>query len=111
MNKSVTKGDSPSQLIDARIKELSDWRGEMLSRLRVQIKQPTPRSSRSGRERSGVVHDGLNLHGETYKSAVKLTFANGAALKDLRACSTQPRRQSRGPSTFTRVTRLSFGTE
>jgi hypothetical protein len=83
MNKSVTKGDSPSQLIDARIKELSDWRGEMLSRLRVQIKQADPAIVEEWKWNVPVwSHDGLICTGETYKSAVKLTFANGAALKD-----------------------------
>jgi hypothetical protein len=84
MKKSATtKSESPSRLIDARIKELDDWRGKTLSRVRALIKQADP----------GVVeewkwgvpvwsHDGLICTGETYKSAVKLTFAKGASLKD-----------------------------
>jgi hypothetical protein len=77
------KGKPPSQLIDERIEELGDWRGEMLSQLRTLIKQADP----------GVVeewkwavpawsHDGLICTGETYKKVVKLTFAKGAALED-----------------------------
>src|SRR5687767_6730444 len=84
MKKSTTsKGESPSRLIDARIKELDDWRGKTLFHLRALIKQADP----------GVVeewkwgvpvwsHDGLICTGETYKSVVKLTFAKGASLND-----------------------------
>jgi len=75
---------SPSQLIDARIKELGDWRGEMLSRLRTLIKQADPEAVEEWKWRGVPVwsHDGLICTGETYKSVVKMTFAKGAALKD-----------------------------
>src|SRR5438045_704073 len=75
---------SPSQLIDARIKELGDWRGEMLSRLRTLIKQADPEAVEEWKWRGVPVwsHDGLICIGETYKSVVKMTFAKGAALKD-----------------------------
>jgi hypothetical protein len=75
---------SPSQLIDARIKELGDWRGTMLSRLRTLIKEADPEVVEEWKWR-GVptwYHDGIICTGETYKSVVKLTFAKGAALKD-----------------------------
>ncbi len=77
-------GKSPSQLIDARIKELGDWRGEMLSRLRTLIKEAVPDVVEEWKWR-GVptwYRDGMICTGETYKSVVKMTFANGAALKD-----------------------------
>ena len=75
---------SPSQLIDARIKELGDWRGKMLSRLRALIKEADPEVVEEWRWRGVPVwsHDGLICTGETYKSIVKMTFAKGAALKD-----------------------------
>ena len=75
---------SPSQLIDARIKELGDWRGAMLSRLRALIKEVDPEVVEEWKWRGVPVwyHDGMICTGETYKSVVKLTFANGAALKD-----------------------------
>jgi hypothetical protein len=78
------KGDSPSQLIDARIKELGDWRGEMLSRIRVLIKQADPNVVEEWKWRGVPVwyHDGMICTGETYKSVVKMTFAKGASLKD-----------------------------
>ena len=78
------KSKSPSQLIDTRIKELGDWRGEMLSRLRALVKQADPRCRRGVEvaRGSGVEHDGIICTGETYKSIVKLTFAKGAALND-----------------------------
>src|SRR5690348_2082763 len=78
------KGDSPSQLIDARIKELGDWRGKMLSRLRGLIKEADPEVVEEWKWRGVPVwsHDGLICTGETYKSVVKMTFAKGAALKD-----------------------------
>ena len=80
---SQEKGKSPAKLIDARIEELDDWRGETLARLRSLIKKADP----------GVVeewkwgvpvwsHDGIICTGETYKAAVKLTFAKGAYLED-----------------------------
>jgi hypothetical protein len=85
MKKSVMqKSTSPSKLIDARIKELGDWRGEMLSRLRALIKQVDPEVVEEWKWRGVPVwsHDGMICTGETYKSVVKLTFAKGAALPD-----------------------------
>src|ERR1700690_885760 len=85
MEKSVSQNSkSPSQLIDARIKELGDWRGKMLSRLRTLVKEADPEVVRGGKGRGGPVwsHDGLICTGETYKNVVKMTFAKGAALKD-----------------------------
>jgi hypothetical protein len=84
------KDESPAQLIDARIEELGDWRGEMLSRLRALIKQADPEVVEEVKWRkpsspSGVPvwsHDGLICTGETYKNVVKLTFAKGASLED-----------------------------
>src|SRR5213080_2536815 len=75
---------SPSQLIDARIQELSDWRGKMLSRLRTLIKQADPDVVEEWKWRGVPVwsHDGMICTGETYKNVVKLTFAKGASLKD-----------------------------
>ena len=75
---------SPSQLIDARIKELGDWRGKMLSRLRTLVKEADPEVVEEWKWRGVPVwsHDGLICTGETYKNVVKMTFANGAALKD-----------------------------
>ena len=78
------KSKSPSQLIDARIKELDDWRGKMLGRFRALIKEADPGVVEEWKWR-GVptwYHDGIICTGETYKSAVKMTFARGAALKD-----------------------------
>ena len=93
--KSVTKqekrGDSPAQLIDARIKKLGDWRGETLARVRDLIKQADPDVVEEVKWRKpsnamlGVPvweHDGIICTGETYKAVVKMTFANGAALED-----------------------------
>ncbi len=76
--------ESPSQLIDARIKELSDWRGETLSKIRRLIKQADPKVVEEWKWRGVPVwsHDGLICTGETYKSVVKLTFFKGAQLKD-----------------------------
>jgi hypothetical protein len=78
------KSKSPSQLIDARIKELGDWRGKMLSRLRSLIKEADPDVVEEWKWRGVPVwsHDGLICTGETYRSVVKMTFAKGAALKD-----------------------------
>jgi hypothetical protein len=78
------KGQSPSQLIDARIKELGDWRGKMLSRLRALVKEADADVVEEWKWRGVPVwwHDGLICTGETYKSVVKMTFAKGAALKD-----------------------------
>ncbi|HEY6601418.1 MAG TPA: DUF1801 domain-containing protein [Xanthobacteraceae bacterium] len=75
---------SPSQLIDARIKELGDWWGKMLSRLRTLIKEADPEVVEEWKWRGVPVwsHDGLICTGETYKNVVKMTFAKGAALKD-----------------------------
>jgi hypothetical protein len=85
MKKSASQKDkSPSQLIDARIKELGDWRGKMLSRLRTLVKEADPEVIEEWKWR-GVptwYHDGIVCTGETYKSVVKMTFAKGAALKD-----------------------------
>jgi hypothetical protein len=78
------KTESPSQLIDARIKELDDWRGKMLSRLRALVKEADPEVVEEWKWRGVPVwsHDGLICTGETYKNVVKMTFAKGAALKD-----------------------------
>ena len=78
------KSKSPSQLIDARIKELGDWRGEVLSRLRALIKEADPEVVEEWKWRGVPVwyHDGMICTGETYKNGVKMTFAKGAALKD-----------------------------
>ncbi|MGO4714195.1 DUF1801 domain-containing protein [Bradyrhizobium sp. 2TAF24] len=77
-------GDSPSHLIDARIKELGDWRGKTLGRLRALIKEADPDIVEEWKWRGVPVwsHDGIICTGETYKSAVKMTFAKGAALDD-----------------------------
>ena len=75
--------NSPSQLIDARIKELGDWRGEMLSRLRDLVRAADPEVVEEWKWRVPVwSHDGLICTGETYKQVVKMTFAKGAALSD-----------------------------
>ncbi|HTS89526.1 MAG TPA: DUF1801 domain-containing protein [Gemmatimonadales bacterium] len=77
------KSQSPSRLIDARIKELGDWRGRMLSRLRTLVKEADPEVVEEWKWQVPVwSHDGLICTGETYKSVVKMTFAKGAALKD-----------------------------
>jgi len=83
-------GDSPSELIDARMKELSDWRGETLARVRILIKQADPEVVEEVKWRkpsnpAGVPvwsHAGMICTGETYKNVVKMTFAKGASLKD-----------------------------
>jgi len=77
-------GASPSRLIDARIKELGDWRGETLARVRGLIKEADPQVVEEWKWRGVPVweHDGIICTGETYKSVVKLTFARGAALTD-----------------------------
>jgi len=76
-------GKSSSQLIDARIDELGDWRGEMLGRLRALIKAADPEVVEEWKWDVPVwSHDGIICTGEAYKTAVKLTFAKGAALKD-----------------------------
>ena len=78
------QGDSASQLIDARIKELNDWRGETLARVRKLIKQAEPNVVEEWKWRGVPVwsHTGIICTGETYKNAVKLTFAKGASLED-----------------------------
>jgi hypothetical protein len=77
-------GDSPSQLIDARIEELGDWRGTVLSRLRTLVKEADPEVVEEWKWRGVPVwsHDGIICTGETYKNVVKMTFAKGAALED-----------------------------
>jgi hypothetical protein len=82
--KPATDGESPSQLIDARIRELDDWRGETLSRVRALIRQADPDVVEEWKWRGVPVwsHDGLICTGETYRSVVKLTFAKGASLED-----------------------------
>jgi hypothetical protein len=77
-------GESPSELIDARISELGDWRGEMLARVRTLVKQADPEVVEEWKWRGVPVwtHAGIICTGETYKSVVKLTFAKGASLED-----------------------------
>ena len=78
------KGKSPAELIDGRIRELGDWRGEMLSRLRSLVKEADPGVVEEWKWRGVPVwsHEGLICTGETYKSVVKMTFARGASLED-----------------------------
>jgi hypothetical protein len=80
----TTKGETPSQLIDARIKELDDWRGKLLSHIRALIKQADPEVVEEWKWRGVPVwyHDGMICTGETYKDAVKVTFLKGSSLKD-----------------------------
>ena len=75
---------SPSQLIDARIEELGDWRGKMFSRLRTLVREADPDVVEEWKWRGVPVwsHDGMICTGETYKNVVKMTFAKGASLKD-----------------------------
>jgi hypothetical protein len=82
--KKTATGESPSLLIDARIKELNDWRGKTLADVRALIKQADPEVVEEWKWRGVPVwsHDGIICTGETYKSVVKLTFAKGASLKD-----------------------------
>ena len=82
--KEAKAGDSPSRQIDARIKELGDWRGEMLARIRSIIKKADPDVAEEWKWRGVPVweHDGIICTGETYKAVVKMTFAKGAALDD-----------------------------
>jgi hypothetical protein len=81
---SSAKGGSPSRLIDARIQELDDWRGEALSKLRALIKEADPAVVEEWKWRGVPVwsHNGLICTGETYKNVVKLTFLKGARMKD-----------------------------
>jgi hypothetical protein len=83
-SKETKEEDSPSQLIDARIKELSDWRGETLARIRILIKQADPEVVEEWKWRGVPVwsHAGIICTGETYKNVVKMTFAKGARLDD-----------------------------
>jgi hypothetical protein len=83
-SKSPSQSMDASQLIDARIKELGDWRGKLLSRLRALIKEADPEVVEEWKWRGVPVwyHDGMICTGETYKNVVKMTFAKGAALKD-----------------------------
>jgi hypothetical protein len=78
------EGRSPSELIDERIRELDDWRGEMLARLRALVKKADPGVVEEWKWRGVPVwsHDGIICTGETYKSVVKMTFAKGASLDD-----------------------------
>ena len=83
MNKTKTIGNTPAQLIDARIKQLGDWRGKMLSQLRTLIAHADPAVVEEWKWNVPVwSHDGIICTGETYKSAVKLTFAKGASVPD-----------------------------
>ena len=84
MTKDAPRSGSPSELIDARIRELDDWRGELLARLRALVKQADPEIVEEWKWRGTPVweHDGIVCTGETYKSVVKMTFAKGASLDD-----------------------------
>jgi len=85
MEKGATpRGESPSELIDSRIRELDDWRGETLARIRALIREADPEVVEEWKWRGVPVwsHDGIICTGETYKSVVKMTFAKGAALDD-----------------------------
>jgi hypothetical protein len=84
MKKSRSKrAESPPELIDARIEELGDWRGERVSRLRALIKAADPEVTEEWKWKTPVwSHNGLICTGETYKKVVKMTFAKGASLKD-----------------------------
>jgi hypothetical protein len=80
----MTNTDDPSQLIDARIEELGDWRGELLGRLRALVKEADPEVVEEWKWRGVPVweHQGIISTGETYKNVVKMTFAKGASLDD-----------------------------
>jgi len=82
--KEPNAGASPSRLIDARIKELSDWRGETLARVRILVKQADPEVVEEWKWRGVPVwsHGGIICTGETYENVVKMTFAKGASLED-----------------------------
>ncbi len=84
MKKGRPKGETPSALIDARVRELGDWRGKTLSRLRSLIKQADPEVVEEWKWGGVPVwsHQGLICTGETYQKVVKMTFAKGASLKD-----------------------------
>ena len=99
MKKSTTiRAESPSQLIDARIKELNDWRGKTLSHLRALIKEAEPEVVEDWKWRGVPVwyHEGMICTGETYKSVVKVTFAKGASLPRPSAYSTPALMATRG---------------
>ena len=82
-NSPSTSAESPSELIDAKIEALGDWRGEMLSRLRALIKEAVPDVTEEWKWATPVwSHNGLICTGETYKKVVKMTFAKGASLTD-----------------------------
>jgi hypothetical protein len=83
-NSSKERGDPPAQLLEARIEELGDWRGETLARIRDLIEQADPEVVMEWKFKGIPVwyHDGMICTGETYKSAVKMTFAKGASLED-----------------------------
>jgi hypothetical protein len=83
-SKKENNGSSPARLIAARIKELSDWRGAMLARIRILVKQADPEVIEEWKWRGVPVwsHAGIICTGETYKSVVKMTFAKGASLAD-----------------------------
>jgi hypothetical protein len=101
-------GDSPARMIDARIKELSDWRGEMLARVRALIKQAVPEVVEEWKWRGVPVweHAGIICTGETYKSVVKMTFARGPRWRIPQASSTPASKATPGArSIFTRATR------
>ncbi|WP_337182785.1 DUF1801 domain-containing protein [Shinella sp.] len=84
MDEAKSGADTPSSLIDGRIAELADWRGETLARLRALIKEADPGVTEEWKWRGVPVweHDGIVCTGETYKAVVKMTFARGAALED-----------------------------
>jgi len=89
MNKNPTQGDTPAKKIDARIKELDDWRGKTLAHVRALIRQADPDVVEEWKWRKATnpgvpvwSHDGIICTGETYKSVVKLTFFKGASLDD-----------------------------
>jgi hypothetical protein len=107
-SKQGNEGASPSQLIDAKIEELGDWRGETLARVRSLVKQADPEVVEEWKWR-GVptwYHGGIICTGETYKDKVKMTFAKGASLDDPPASSTPASRATSGArSTSTRARR------
>ncbi|MBN9056861.1 MAG: hypothetical protein BGO06_19715 [Shinella sp. 65-6] len=84
MDEAESGADTPSRLIDGRIAELADWRGETLARLRALIKEAAPDVTEEWKWRGVPVweHDGIVCTGETYKAVVKMTFARGASLED-----------------------------
>ena len=91
MNKSPTQGDHFDELFSARVQELSDWRGKLLTRVRALIKQADPEVVEDWKWNIPVwKHDGMICTGETYKTHVKLTFAKGASLQDPAHLFTQP---------------------